>query len=163
MDPFGFGFLFTGDGFLWLANSDPVVAIDREGFVYLADLYLDVLDNGNGLYVSVTNLAAGAVNFTAAATYPVDVHPSSFTNVFADKPWITVDNSGNSTTAGTVYATWSRFAGNLDSIVLSRSLNHGQSWSRPVRINPRSQDGAVQGSQVAVGPGGEVYVVYEVF
>jgi len=163
MDPFGLGFLMTGDGFFWLANSDPVVAIDKQGFVYLANLYLDVFDNGNGLYVSVANLASGVVNFAAAAIYPVDVHPSSVTNVFADKPWMAVDNSGNPTTAGTVYVTWSRFVGNSDTIVLSRSRNHGQSWSRPLRISPRSQDGAVQGSQVAVGPRGEVYVVYEVF
>ena len=163
MDPFGFGFLITGDGFYWLANSDPVVAIDKQGYVYLADLYLDVFDNGNGLYVSVANLAAGAVNFSAAATRPVDVHPSSFTNVFADKPWLAVDNGRNAATAGTVYVTWSRFVGNSDTIVLSRSTNHGQTWSKPIRISSRSQDGAVQGSQVAVGPNGEVYVVYEVF
>lgn len=163
MDPYGFGFLFTGDGFLWFANSDPVVAIDNQGFVYLADLYLDVFDNGNGLYVSVANLAGGSVHFTAAATYHVDVHPSGFTNIFADKPWLAVDNGKNATTAGTVYVTWSRFVGNSDSILLSRSTNHGRTWSRPLRISPPSQDGAVQGSQVAVGPNGEVYVVYEVF
>ena len=70
MDPFGFGFLMTGDGFLWLANSDPVVAIDRfAGYVYMCNLYLDVLDNGNGLYVSVANLDPHTgVAFTAAAT-----------------------------------------------------------------------------------------------
>ena len=161
-DPFGFGFLATGDGFFWLANSDPVVAIDTHGFVYMANLYLDVFDNGNGLYVSVTNLTGGVVNFTANGTRPVDVHASGTTTIFADKPWLTVDNSSNGATAGTVYATWSRFVGNSDLIMLSRSTNHGQTWSRPIRINPPSQDGAVQGSQVAVGRNGEVYVAYVV-
>jgi len=161
MDPFGFGFLMTGDGFFWLANSDPVIAIDRQGYVYMANLCLDVFDNGNGLYVSRTNLHGGAVNFTAGGTRPVDVHPSGATIIFADKPWLTVDNSSNPTTAGTVYATWSRFIGNTtDLIMLSRSTNRGQTWSRPIRISAASQDGAVQGSQVAVGRNGEVYVVY---
>ena len=163
MDPFGLGFLMTGDGFFWLANSDPTVAIDRQGFVYMANLYLDVFDNGNGLYVSVANLTSGAVTFTADATRPVAVNPSASTTIFEDKPWLAVDNGNNSRTAGTVYATWSRFVGDRDSIVLSRSLNRGQTWSRPIRISPRRQDGAVQGSQVAVGPNGEVYVAYEVF
>jgi hypothetical protein len=36
-------------------------------------------------------------------------------------------------------------------------------WSSAIRINPTIQNGAVQGSQVSVGPGGEVYVAYEVF
>jgi len=121
-----------------------------------------VFDNGNGLYVSVSNLSSSGVTFTANRTRPVDVHASGTTTILADKPWLTVDNSNNGATAGTVYATWSRFVGNSDLIVLSRSTNHGQTWSRPIRISPSSQDGAVQGSQVAVGRNGEVYVVYVV-
>lgn len=58
---------------------------------------------------------------------------------------------------------WTRFVGNTDLIVVSRSRDHGRIWSKPIRINPLAQNGAVQGSQVAVGPNGEVYVVYEVF
>src|SRR5258708_9992850 len=48
-------------------------------------------------------------------------------------------------------------------IFFSRSTNHGVTWSKAIQINPTSQNGAVQGSQVAVGPAGEVYVAYEVF
>jgi hypothetical protein len=36
-------------------------------------------------------------------------------------------------------------------------------WSKAIQISPASQNGAVQGSQVAVGPNGEVYVSYELF
>src|SRR5439155_20368835 len=36
MDPFGLGFLMTGDGFFLVANSDPVVAIATQGFVFMA-------------------------------------------------------------------------------------------------------------------------------
>src|SRR2546426_306700 len=94
---------------------------------------------------------------------PVDVHPSASTNVLVDKPWIAVDNSHNTRTRGTVYAAWSRFVGTSNSILLSRSTSHGRTWSRPLRISTLAQNGAVQGAQVAVGPSGEVYVVYEVF
>jgi hypothetical protein len=161
LDEFGFGFLETGDGFFWFANSDPVVAIDRAGNVFLADLYLDAFDNGNGFYVSTANLSTG-VNFTIASTLPVATNPDAFTNLFEDKPWITVDNS-NSPFTGNVYVSWTHFVGNSDFIVFARSTDHGQTWSPMGRISPRFQDGAVQGSQVAVGPNGEVYIVYEVF
>ncbi|HKA52502.1 MAG TPA: hypothetical protein VKJ47_02465, partial [Candidatus Binatia bacterium] len=147
----------TRDGRTWEANSDPVVAIDKAGNVYLADLYFNDSDNANGLYVSAASLSAG-VNFTAAATYAVAANPSPTTNVSEDKEWIAVDNNN-----GNVYVSWTRFVGSSDSILLSCSTTHGQVWSAPAQINPTSQNGAVQGSQVAVGPFGEVYVVYEVF
>ena len=160
-EPF-FGFLATSDGFFWLANSDPTVAIDKLGNVYLANLYLDVFDNGNGLYVSVGSLSSG-VNFAVETTYPVATNPSGATNVQEDKPWIAVDNSINPGTVGNVYLCWTRFVGNSDSIVFSRSLDHGVHWTAPLRISPVAQDGAVQGCQVGAGPTGEVYVAYEVF
>src|SRR5712691_7736769 len=162
LDPF-FGFLATGDGFFWLANSDPVVAIDKLGNVYLANLYLDVFDNGNGLYVSVAPLSLAGVNFSVAGTHPVATNPDAFTTVEEDKPWIAVDNSSVPATTGNVYVCWTRFVGRTDSIVLSRSLDHGVTWLPPLQISPTTQNGAVQGCQVAVGPGGEVYLVYEVF
>jgi hypothetical protein len=161
LDP-TFGFLATSDGNFWLANSDPTVAIDRSGNVYLANLYLDAFDNGNGLYVSVAPLSSGPT-FTVGATYPVATNPSASTTIQEDKPWLTADNSTNSSTVGSVYICWSRFVGNSDSIVFSRSVDHAVTWAPPLRISPSAQDGAVQGCQVAVGPGGEVYVAYEVF
>ena len=161
LDP-TFGFLATSDGNFWLANSDPTVAIDKSGDVYLANLYLDAFDNGNGLYVSVAPLSSGPT-FTVGATYPVATNPSASTTIQEDKPWLTVDNSTNLSTVGSVYICWSRFVGNSDSIVFSRSVDHAVTWAPPLRISPSAQDGAVQGCQVAVGPGGEVYVAYEVF
>lgn len=159
------GLLLTSDGHTWQANSDPVVALDKLGNVYLADLYLAVSSSGkvtnDGLYVSVANVTSG-VKFTASSTRPVLTHLSA-TSTDEDKPWITVDNSGNASTTGNVYVAWAHFTSSTDTIVFSRSTNQGQSWSAPIQINPGSQNGAVQGAQVAVGPNGEVYVAYEVF
>lgn len=156
------GFLATGDGFFWLANSDPTVAIDKSGNAYLADLYLDAIDNGNGFYVSVANANTG-FKFTVANTHPVKTNPSSSTTQLEDKPWLTVDTS-SALTSGYVYVSWSHFYNStMDFIAFSRSTNHGKTWSAPRRISPKTQDGAVQGSSVAVGPKGEIYVVYEVF
>jgi hypothetical protein len=151
----------TSDGNAWEANSDPVVAIDKLGNDYLANLYFNGSDNKNGLYVSVGNLG-NAIDFAATTTYPVAANLDPNTTTDEDKEWIAVDNS-DSAYHGTVYVSWTRFVGNADMILVSRSVNRGQTWFTPVQINPGNQNGAVQGSQVAVGPAGEVYVVYEVF
>lgn len=162
LDPF-FGLPKTRDGNYWFANSDPVVAIDKQGRAFLADLYLDAIDNGNGFYVSVANANTG-FKFTVRNTFAVKTNPSSSTTQLEDKPWITVDNS-NAGTSGNVYASWSHFFNNftLDYIAFSRSTNHGTNWSPLKRISPASQDGAVQGSSLAVGPQGEIYLIYELF
>jgi len=152
----------TADGQAWQANSDPVVAIDKLGNVYVADLYFNGDNNAGGFYVSVGTLGSANLGISVASTYPVATQLDPNTTTFEDKEWIAVDNS-NSTYSGRVYASWTRFVGSLDSIQFSRSTDHGAHWSAPLRVSPSSQDGAVQGSQVAVGPGGEIYVVYEVY
>lgn len=160
------GALITSDGQAWDANSDVVVAIDNAGNVYLATLYLDAFAITNGFYVGVGTLDGTGVHFTAFN--PVATNPDFFPSFTEDKPWIAVDHSVPGQ-AGNVYASWSRFVGNSlfgftsDSIVFSRSTDRGTTWSAPLRISLPAQDGAVQGSQVAVGPDGTVYVVYEAF
>lgn len=166
------GFPTTSDGQSWQANSDPVVAISRTGNVYLADLYINASNSANGFYVSqstLTNLTAAGSNFTSTNLVAGNLDPLATT--LEDKPWIAVDNS-SSPTSGTLYASWTHFDGCFsfagfifcltDSIVVSHSAD-GVNWTAPVHIDPSAQDGAVQGSQVAVGPDGSVYVVYEVF
>lgn len=158
------GFPVTADGHVWQANSDPVVAIDKLGNAYLENLYLQADSKGNvtndGLYVCVATLASGPV-FTKAGCHPVRTTLTKSTNL-EDKNWIAVDNS-NSKFSGNVYATWTHFTAMSSMLWFSRSTNHGVTWSKPIQINPASQNGALQGSQVAVGPNGEVYVSYELF
>jgi hypothetical protein len=177
------GQLLTSDNATWDANSDPVVAIDNNHNVYLSDLYLKLDSSGRiiaeGLYVSSGAFGSiGTSNFTS--TYPVMTNLSNGTTFnIEDKPWITVDNSGNNGTKGNVYASWSHFTGcqnqysalaggyvltcTSDSIYFSYSKNQGRTWSTPVQISASTQNGAVQGSQPAVGPDGTVYVTYEFF
>jgi hypothetical protein len=178
----GTGLLQTSDGVSWNANSDPVVAFDRSGNVYLTDLYINVdaygRFTGEGFYVSVdtfSNLEGG--NFSH--TNPVLTHPH-YGNTFSleDKPWITVDNVSSGGQKGNAYVSWSHFTGcqnsyspfigyylscSSDVIDVAYSTDHGQSWSAPIQISAGTQSGAVQGSQAAVGPDGTVYVTYEFF
>jgi hypothetical protein len=73
-----------------------------------------------------------------------------------------VDNS-SSAFSGNVYVCWTRFTATSDHIRVARSIDNGDSWSDSMQVSPASQNGAVQGCQVAVGPSGEVYVAWEVF
>ena len=187
------GLLVTNNGSsvaTWDANSDPVLAFDRSDNVYLADLYLNIDSygriTGEGFYVSANTFSIlyNSGNFgtpDSPNTYPVWTNlnnGSTFT--IEDKPWITVDNGTSATShPGYVYASWSHFTGcqnkysalyggyvltcSSDSIYFSYSTDSGHTWSQGVQISPSTQDGAVQGSQPAVGPDGTVYVAYEFF
>jgi hypothetical protein len=158
------GFPVTADGHIWQANSDPVVAIDKLGNAYLENLYLQVDSKdkvtNDGVYVCVATLASGP-SFTKAGCHAVRTTLTSST-LAEDKDWLAVDNS-NSKFAGNVYASWTHFTATSDMIWFSRSTNHGVTWSKPIQINPASQNGVLQGSQIAIGPNGEVYVSYELF
>jgi len=60
--PLSGGFPATADGHIWQANSDPVVAMDKLGNVFLANLYLQVKGNkvtNDGYYVCSATLASG--------------------------------------------------------------------------------------------------------
>lgn len=154
------GLPLTSDGLTWDANSDPVVAIDRLGNVFSANLYINFVSQSNdGLYVNKGMFAGSKLKITA--TNPVATNSPGSPN-FEDKEWLAVDNS-NSSFSGNVYVCWTRFTPTSDHIRFSRSTNHGDSWQASFQLSPASQNGGVQGCQVAVGPSGEVYVAWEVF
>ena len=77
---------------------------------------------------------------------------------FNDKTAIEVDRTGGSCD-GTVYFAWSRFTGNADSnIYLSRSTNHGATWSHPMLLTTSVND--VQVPEITVTGNGHVYVTW---
>ena len=82
-----------------------------------------------------------------------------------DKEWAVVDEKTNN-----IYITWTQFdeygsSNPADSsvILFSSSVNQGDSWSVPVRINKTAgdcidSDNTVEGAVPAIGPEGEIYV-----
>src|SRR5262249_5036112 len=97
-------------------------------------------DDGGATWSPPTN-AAGNV-----PTGPADFH---------DKSWMAVDNTPGSPYRGNIYVSWTFFSANT-SIRLVRSTDGGQTWSPSVSLGT----GAVQGSTIATGPNGEVYVAW---
>jgi hypothetical protein len=91
---------------------------------------------------------------------------------FEDKPGIVVDNAQASKYKGSVYLAWTRFDvyGSADAdchshIYFSRSTDDGKTFSMPFLISDasgdcRDSDNTVEGAVPAVGPKGEVYVVW---
>ena len=66
-------------------------------------------------------------------------------------------------TSGNVYVSYAFGSKNFNqhAILLSRSTDHGVTWSAPVWLGTDNAGGRVQASYAAVGPKGEVYVVYD--
>jgi hypothetical protein len=91
---------------------------------------------------------------------------------FEDKPGMVVDNAPASRSKGNLYLAWTRFDvyGSADPehrthIFFTRSTDQGQTFSMPFRISDASgdcldKDNTVEGAVPAVGPNGEIYIVW---
>ena len=102
---------------------------------------------------------------------PVVDHVNSV-EPFEDKPWPAVDTAADSPHRGSLYVAWTRFDvyGSADPaheshILFARSRDGGRTFSAPVRVSDRpgdARDGddTVEGAVPAVGPKGEVYLVW---
>jgi hypothetical protein len=132
-------------------TSDPVVTVNEKTneFWYCGLVARSATTNGVG---AVRATFPGGV-----FTWSTPVVIKSYTNstAAADKEWMAADSLN-----GNLYAVWTKFDIGGDHIMFSRSTNGGTTWSAELEINSATDRGFVQGSRVAVGPAGEVYVVY---
>jgi hypothetical protein len=71
---------------------------------------------------------------------------------FNDKTAIAADRTSNPATRGNVYFAWSRFQGNSSSIFVSRSTDHGATFSKPVQLTTNEND--VQFADLAINGDG---------
>jgi hypothetical protein len=83
---------------------------------------------------------------------------------FEDKPYLVADNT-RSKYAGNLYIGWTRWRLTDSQMVLSRSTDHGKTWSAPVEIDahpglPRDDNGAAEGFDGAVAPDGTLYAIW---
>ncbi|HEX8599814.1 MAG TPA: hypothetical protein VF952_15030 [Chloroflexia bacterium] len=149
----------VGTGASELPNaSDPVLAFAADGTAYISFIGYNQNDlTVGGIYV------ARSTNGGESWEQPKLVAGHNAVN-FHDKEWITVDRSNNPATRGTIYVSWTLFSSvnprsERGDIVVSRSINGGQTFSPPVRVSLPAQD-ETQGSFPATGPNGELYVLY---
>ena len=155
-------------GYSWLPNilesdsfgvwGDPVIAVDTAGDFYFLHLsnpvtgsWIDriVCQKSTDKGITWNNGSYMGLNGTKAQ----------------DKQWISIDRSNNN-----MYVTWTQFDeyGSADysdssSIMFSKSLDAGTTWSPAKRINKLNgdcidDDFTVEGAVPAVGPDGQIYV-----
>jgi hypothetical protein len=121
---------------------------------------------GNGIFVSTSR-----DGLAWSDPVPVVDHINSVTP-YEDKPWIRADTLKESPHKGNVYVAWARFdeygsknPEHKTHIYFARSQDSGKSFSVPHRISQTPGDcldssNTVMGAVPAVGPKGEVYVVW---
>jgi hypothetical protein len=147
-----------------LTAGDPVVACTSPTTFY----YSSLLSRTGASGIAVQKSVNGGLTWSApvpAALKPAPAH-------FLDKSWMAVDP----TNANRVFVTYTDFDNSGTSvgcpnvgrvaIELVRSLDGGATWEAPRVIDEVCRGPAlsfpfVQGSQVVVGPDGEVYVLWE--
>jgi hypothetical protein len=156
-----------------LVQGDDVMAFSSDGVAYHAHLSFDGIRlprpprAENGMIVNVSKDSGRTWSEgTPAINHINTVIP------FEDKPGLVVDNAAGSRWKGNIYLAWTRFdvygSANPEDhsqIYFSRSTNQGQSFSMPFRISDTGgdcldSDNTVEGAVPAVGPKGEVYVVW---
>jgi hypothetical protein len=161
------------------AAADPVVRAGTHGLFYYGFMafdrkrgqgrlavarFLDFNDRESG------DIVSGTSPIRYVGTSIVD---SGNSGQFVDKPWLAVDvprpgastclvptGPGQSVPGGVVYMAWARFTGvRSTKVMLSRSLDCGATWSRPLMLS--ESDSINQGLTMAVDPAsGELYVAW---
>ena len=156
-----------------LVQGDDVLAFSNDGVAYHVHLSFDGIRLArpvraeNGMIVNVSKDGGNTwTDGTAAINHVNTVIP------FEDKPGLIVDNAPASRSKGNVYLAWTRFdvygSSNPEhhsQIYFARSTDQGQTFSMPSRISDtggdcQDSDNTVEGAVPAVGPNGEVYVVW---
>ncbi len=129
-------------------SSDPVVCSDTSGNFYVCTVSITTT---GALDLLVFKSTDGGITFSNF--YFIQGGGSNS----EDKEWMVCDlTKGSSPYKNHLYISWTRF-GTPPGILLTKSTNNGVNWSAPVQV---SSGGGVQGSDPAIGPNGEVYVVW---
>jgi hypothetical protein len=152
-----------------LAAGDPQMSWDGQGnLFYMGNNFNRGIVNGHtggtrdntGDIWVATYAPSGPSTTTDGSRYVRTVILATNTfgkGSFNDKTDLTVDP-----VTGNVYAAWSDFHGNgCNEILLSRSIDHGVTFSPPLKIS--SGICGNQGPSIVIGPSGQVDVGWEAF
>jgi len=122
--------------------SDPGPCIDKNGTIIMTTLN--------------PNMAASYSTDNGVTWSPVVF----LTTQSSDKNFAASDDAPGSAYYGRSYCVWSNFALSAPPIVISYTTNGGVSWSAMSQINTPPSGHYSQGCDIAIGPNGEVYVVW---
>ena len=154
----------------WELAGDPSVIFSDDGTAHALFIAFDRPDDyrvlgraahRNGIFTSRSTDGGGSWTDPAA----VVEHAEAPGIPFEDKPMMTADRRDASPHHGNLYVAWTQFRADASGIRFSRSTDGGRSWSEPTEISdrpgsPQDTVGAAEGTDLAVGPDGTLYVVW---
>lgn len=131
-------------------TTDPSVTFDADGTLYYAMVHYQSFGNGDGIFVN-RSFDNGATWMQKAS----EVRKNNDPLVFEDRPVITADRS-NSSSRNTLYVTWVSLENGISKILVSKSINKGQTFSSPVLV----AQGKVNTPDIKAYKDGKVYVTW---
>jgi hypothetical protein len=151
-------------------SGDVSTAFDNHGHAFISYMAFDKLGtfnywahnaSRNGLFIR-RSLDGGKT--WEQEHIPIIEHETAPGMPWEDKPYIVSDTS-KSPFAGNLYVGWTRWMLTDSQILLSRSVDDGKTWSKPIEIDahpglPRDDNGAAEGFAGVVAPDGTLYAVW---
>ena len=145
-------YITTDGGISWYGNnlispfsqssSDPGPTIDKDGVFIFTTL---------DPYMAAAYSTNNGVSWSSKVL---------LTNSSSDKNFAASDDVPSSPFYGRSYCVWSNFAVGSPPIVIAHTTNSGVSWSPVRQINTSVSGHYSQGCDIAIGPNGEVYVIW---
>lgn len=142
--------------------GDPVIEVDNKGHFYYSHLSNPKQQGGSWIDRIVIQKSKDG-----GKTWSKGVGVGKDGTKAQDKQWTVIDRKNN-----IIYMTWTQFdkynseaPTDVSIIRFTKSLDGGETWSEPVKINKvdgscLDDDRTVEGAVPAVGPNGEVYVTW---
>src|SRR5213082_376325 len=140
------------------ASGDPSQAFDNAGRLFYAFICFNRGKPVNGgIYVSRYTNDGGTYDRTVLVKKGTPSAHFASSGLFQDKVNLTVDQTAGAN-SGNVYVAWSQYNGSAgnNTVLLSRSTDHGLTFENPVKVAPKAH-GTASFADVAVGPDGAVY------
>ncbi len=160
------GFSSTNDGVTWegstsgagqLNAGDPTTAIGLNGWWYVGDI-----SNNWGQGIAWSANQGASWTYVQVASVSQGGGPD-----ILDKNHLWIDTRSSSPYEGYLYDSWMNGVNssvNHYNIEISRSTDHGLTWSSPLNISSAVSAGDHnQGVNINAGPNGEVYTVWSIY
>lgn len=157
----------------WRVAGDVSIAFDDAGAAYLSYLTFDRLGTPsywrhaagrNGVWVRRSPDGGKTWDATPSPVrvWNTDSEPGM---QYEDMPRVFADNNASSPHAGNVYMGWIEWQIDKSIMLFARSMDHGRTWSTPLRIStqagfPRDDNGDVVGFHGVVGADGTIYAIW---
>jgi hypothetical protein len=144
------------------AAGDPTQAFDTGGRLFYGFICFNRAQPVNGSIYVASYDQDGATYVRTVLVDRGTPSSSNFVGLFQDKVNLSVDQTSGPH-SGSVYVAWAKYSGLApnNTILFSRSTDHGQSFSRPIRVTPGlAQE---QFADLAVGPDGAVYLTFRTY